>query len=137
MLAEQRVPDHELGVIGGEMGGFRPDGHVADGVDALVGGAQPPVDVDAVRLVADAGGIEIEIFDIRPAPGGDENMTAGDGLRPVGRRDVDLDPRQHAPHLRDGDTDAQRNAFAFERVEHDGGAFGIVARQAASPLRAR
>ena len=55
LLAEQRVPDHELGMIGGEMGGFRPDGHVADGVDALVGGAQPPVDVDAVRLVADAG----------------------------------------------------------------------------------
>ena len=54
-LAEQRVPDHELGMIGGEVGGFRPDCDVADRVDALVGGAQPPVDVDAVRLVADAG----------------------------------------------------------------------------------
>ena len=100
---------------------------VADRVDALVGGAQPPVDVDAVRLVADAGGIEIELFDIRPAPDGDEKMTAGDGLGALGRFDIDLDPRQHAPHPRDRDTDAQRNAFAFERVEHDGGAFGIVA----------
>ena len=129
MLAEQRVPDHELRMIGGEVGGFRPDGDVADGVDALVGGAQPPVDVDAVRLVADAGRVEIEVFDIRPAPDGDEKMTAGHGLGAVGRRDVDLDPRQHAPHLRDRDTDTQRDAFAFERVEHDGGAFGIVARK--------
>ena len=67
-------------MIGGEVGGVRPDGHVADRIDALVGGAQPLVDVDAVRLVADAGCIEIEIFDIRPAPDGDEKMTAGDGL---------------------------------------------------------
>jgi len=49
------MPDHELGMIDGEMGGFRPDGDVANGIDALVGGAQPPVDDDAVRLVADAG----------------------------------------------------------------------------------
>ena len=56
-------------------------------------------------------------------------MTADNGLRPIRRLDIDLDSRQHAPHLRDGNTDAQRNAFAFERVEHDGGAFGIVARQ--------
>ena len=127
LLAEQRVPHHELGVIGGEMGGFRPDGDVADRVDALVGGAQPLVDDDAVRVVADAGCIEIERFDIRPAPDGDKNMTAGDGLRPVRRFDIDLDARQHAAHPRDGDTDVQRDAFAFERVEHDGGAFGIVA----------
>ena len=35
--------------------------------------------------------------------------------------------RQRAAHLRDLHPDAQLDAFAGERVEHDGGAFGIVA----------
>ena len=91
VLAEQRVPDHELGMIDGEMRGFRPDGHIADRIDALVGGAKPPVDDDAVGLIADAGQVEIERFDIRPAPRGHQNMTAGDGLGPLRRRDVDLE----------------------------------------------
>src|SRR4029077_19934768 len=81
----------------------------------------------AVRLVADAGQIESEVFDIRPAPRGDENMTAGDGLVTVRRRDVDLHARQHAAHPRDRDAAAQRDTLARQRVEHDGGAFRIVA----------
>ena len=78
--AEQRVPDDEPGLVNGDVGEFRPARDVADRVDALVAGAQLLVDGDAVRLVADAGGIESEILDVRPASRGDQEMRAFDRL---------------------------------------------------------
>ena len=77
------------------------------------------------RLIADAGGVEIEIFQIRAAAGRDEKMSAFDRLLGSFGDDVDLNARQHAAHLPDLHTGAQRDAFAGERVEHDGCAFRI------------
>ena len=79
--AEQGVADHQAGVMIGDVRGVGPAGDVADRVDALVGGAQRAVDDDAARRAADAGGVEVEVLDIRPPPGGDEEMRALDRLR--------------------------------------------------------
>src|SRR5208282_2762390 len=103
--------------------------HIPDRIDALIGRAQALVDDDAVRLVADAGGVEIELFDIRPAPRGDEKVAAFDGLGARGRHNVDRDARQRAAHARDLDATTQLDALAVERIEHDGRAFGIIARK--------
>ena len=49
--AEQRVPDHQSGMIIGDMGELQRACGVADRIDALVGGAQALVDDDAVRAM--------------------------------------------------------------------------------------
>ena len=45
---EQRVPDDDAGVIIGEVGECRAADHVADGIDAAVGGLELVVHLDAV-----------------------------------------------------------------------------------------
>jgi len=52
------VPDHDPGVIVGEVGELRTADHVADGVDATVGGLELLVHLDAVGRVVDAGALE-------------------------------------------------------------------------------
>ena len=83
------------------------------------------------RLVADAGGVEIEIVDVRPAAGGDQKVRSFDRFASTAFRfgDDDLDARQHAAHLRDLHPGTQLDALAGERVEHDGRAFAIFAPQ--------
>ena len=80
--------------------------------------------------MADAGGVEIEArrysAGARPRPE-DECLRSFPRLRFAPCAMIDLDARQHAAHLRDLDPGAQLDAFAGERVEHDGRAFGIFA----------
>ena len=71
--AEQRVPDHQAGVIIGGVGELQlPRRDVADRIDAPVGGLEPLVHHDAGAIVFDAGGFEIEPVDRRLAAGGDQ-----------------------------------------------------------------
>ena len=79
--AEQRVPDHQAGVIIGGVGELQLSGRtVADGVDAPVAGLELRVHRDAGAVIANAGRIQIEPLDRRLAPGGDQQMTAFDCL---------------------------------------------------------
>src|SRR6202023_4222593 len=71
---EQRVLDHQPRLGVGDVGELELRGHVAAGEDARVAGAQPVVDLDSLRRVADAGGPETEPLDVRLAAGGDENL---------------------------------------------------------------
>ena len=78
---EQRVPDHQAGVIIGGMGELQlAGGGIADGVDAAVAGLELAVDGDAGVVVAHAGGFEAETVERRLAAGGDQQMRAFDGL---------------------------------------------------------
>ena len=63
-------------MIVGEMGELRPADHVADGVDAPVGGLEVVIHLDAVRGVGDVGPLEAERLDVGLAAGGDEEMRA-------------------------------------------------------------
>ncbi len=57
--AEQRVPDHQAGMIVGGVGELRlAGGDIADGVDAPVAGLQLAIDRDAGAVVAHAGRFE-------------------------------------------------------------------------------
>src|SRR5262249_19533971 len=70
--AEQPVPDHQPGLIVGDVGELRPAGGVADRVDAAVPArAQAPVDADGVAVVADAGAVEAKVFHVETPAGGD------------------------------------------------------------------
>ena len=74
--AEQRVPDHQAGVIIGGVGELQLSGRdVADRIDAPVGGLEPLVHHDAGAVVRDAGGVEIEPVGRRLAAGGDQQMA--------------------------------------------------------------
>ena len=75
---EQGVADHDAGLIAGDMREMRPVDNVADRIDAARGGAQPPVDDDALSVVLDAGAVEIEALDPGLAAGGDQQMRSGD-----------------------------------------------------------
>ena len=112
---EQRVADHDAGLIAGDMGETRPTGHVTDRKDARGIGAQAPVDCDAVRPVRDPHLFEVESSDPRLAAGGDQQMRALDaGL-------LSLDRQRHAGRavLGRGDFRAlvQRDPFGFEHVD--------------------
>ena len=118
------------------MGGGWSAGDIADRIDLFVGGAQPRIDLDAVLVIADAGRIEIEIVQVRPATGRDQKMRAFDGFVAVFARDIDLYARQHAADLHKLDAAADRDALAAERIEHDGSRIRHRRQQAASPRRA-
>ena len=84
---EQHVPDHDAGVVAGDVGELRPAGHVADREDAAVGGAETGVGLDALGRELDAGGFEAEAVDIGLAAGGDQQVRAFDpGRRRRARR---------------------------------------------------
>ena len=72
--AEQRVADHQPGPVIGAVGVCGLPGDIAHRIDALVGGAQRPVEGNAARRVTDAGGVEIKVLDVRPAPCRDQKM---------------------------------------------------------------
>ncbi len=82
--------------------------------------------------MADAGGVEIEIVDIRTAAGSEQKVRAFDRFLTirngiVGFGDNDLDARQHAAHLGDLHSGAQPHSFAGKRIEHDLRTFAILA----------
>ena len=74
--AEQRIPDHQAGVIIGGVGELQLPGRaVADRIDAPVAGFEPLVHRDAGAVIFDAGGFEVEPVDGRLAAGGDQQMN--------------------------------------------------------------
>ena len=105
--------------MAGGMGERRQAGDVADGIDAAVAGAEALVDHDAVRLVLDAGGLQIERIDVRPPADRHQQIGALDGFLGVAGQH-DLDPLAQPPHPLDLDAAADRDALARERIEHDG-----------------
>ncbi len=66
---EQGAADDDLGMIVGGVREGRCAGHVADGIDAGVGGPEAGVDGDAAAVMADAGGVEAQLGDVGPASG--------------------------------------------------------------------
>ncbi len=106
---------------------------IADRVDFLVSGAQVFVDHDAFRVVADTGGVEIEIVNVRAPPGCEQKMRSFDrffaGGRIVGLHYDDLDAREHAAHLRDLHAGAQPHALAGKCIEHNGRTLAVFARE--------
>ena len=77
------------------------------------------------RPVLDAGGLQIERVDVRPPPGRHQQVGALDGFLGVAG-EHDFDALAQPPHALDLDAAADRDALTRERVEHDGGAFGIL-----------
>ena len=111
--------------MAGGMGERRQAGDVADGIDAPVAGAEALVDHDAVRLMLDAGGLQIERLDVRPPADRHQQIGALDGFL-GGAGQHDLDPLAQPPHPLDLDAASDRDALARERVEHDGRAFRVL-----------
>ena len=70
---EQRVPDHDPGMVERDMGELRSAGDIADGKGAAVGGAQPGIDGDPFCGRLDPRGGEVERFD---ASGGGRRRPA-------------------------------------------------------------
>ena len=60
---------HPVGLMVGAVGERRPGDHVADRIDAPVGGAEVAVDGDAVGVIGDPGDVEAEPVDVRRAAG--------------------------------------------------------------------
>jgi hypothetical protein len=116
-----------------EMFEVRRAGDIADRIDLLVTGAEPTVHHNAAHAVADTGGIERQMIEVRLAAGREQNVRTFDGLfaalLTIDRDDVDLEARRRAPHPHHLDTAAQHHAFAGKPIEHNGGAFRIVAGQ--------
>src|SRR5713226_6707957 len=73
---EQSVPDHDTGMIAGDMREPWPTDHIADRIDAARGGAQPPVDGDLLLAVLDAGTVKIERLDPRLASRSHQQMRS-------------------------------------------------------------
>ena len=74
--AEERVAQHDAGLVGGGVSELRSDGGVADGVDPPVAGAQPAVDGDAGGAVLDTGALEIELGQVGAAAHGNQQVRA-------------------------------------------------------------
>src|SRR5215831_14781422 len=108
-------------------GSVKATRHIADGVDARVGGLEPPVDHDPPAVAGDAGLLEREAVGVRPAAGRDQEMSALDRRLALANDDLDLCRR--AFDARDRDVAADVNALACERVEHDRRAFAVLARE--------
>ena len=101
-------------------------GAVADGMDAPVRCFQLLVDDDAGFLIANAGRFKPKPIDRRLATGGDKKMRALDFFFTLGAVNRQ---RHFAGTMRDRhhlDRAAQHDAIAFELVEDDCRAFGIV-----------
>src|SRR5437660_142999 len=77
---EQRISDHDPSVIKRDVGELRPPGDIADGKDTAVRGAQTAVDGDPGRRRRDPRSGEVKRVDIRPSPGRDQEMRAGEPL---------------------------------------------------------
>ena len=125
--AEQRVPDHDAGVIIGGVRELGTAGGIANCIDALVGGLEVVIDDNTVAVLFDAGGFKIERLQDRCPPGRDKKMTAGDNLTAVADRDFNiagaaLDPRNRA-------AGADHHAFARQLLQHNGRALRIVLGQ--------
>ena len=69
----------EPGPVAGDMGELQPAGRVADGVDAPVGGSEPPIDLHAGLRRLDPGGVEMQRFKIGPPPRRDEPRPGTSG----------------------------------------------------------
>ena len=76
-----RVLDRDHALVGGLVRERRAVNEVADRVDALGARAHRAVDLDQpVVRELDAGGVEPERLDVRPAPGGDHEPVDLAGL---------------------------------------------------------
>ena len=111
---EERVADDDAGVIAGHVGELIAAGHVADGEDLAVAGAQPPVDDDPARGVVDLRRLQAQAVDVGPAAGGDQQMGALDlpGLAAV--LDAESDAVALAGHGFDPDAFPDLDAFGGE-----------------------
>ena len=119
------------------MGELIAAGDVADGKDAFVRRAQAGVDADALLVVGDAGGLQIEPIDIGRPPGGDEQLRACDRRLDA----VALDDHGDAVAGRRDPLDAnafmQRNALVGEPRLDDGREVPIVAAEHGEHLQHR
>ena len=81
---EERVADHEAGLMVGRLGPVPAAGDVADGIDAAVGRLQAPVDPDAMLVVFDFGSLKPQTDHIGPASARQQEVAARDRLLAVG-----------------------------------------------------
>ena len=119
----------------GEMGELPPTRHIADGVDAPIGGLESVIDHDPAAVASDTGLLEREAVGVRFAAGRDQEMAAFD--RRLALADDHLDLCIRAFDARHRDVAADVNALARERVEHDRRAFAVLARERLSRLQHR
>ena len=126
---EQR-PDHQAGVIAGDMGEAQRAGDVADGVDAAVGGPELVRDFYAVGIESDAGLVERQPFDIGGAAGCDQQMGAIDGHGATIILDVDANASfALALDAFDCRGLADRHPFGAQPSQDDRRQFGILSAQ--------
>ncbi len=75
----------------------------------------------------DAGLLEAETVGVGLATGRDQEMAALDRLLAVAVANHHLDLRVHRLDADDGDPGAKVDALAHQRIEHDAGAFRVLA----------
>ena len=127
---EQRVADHKTRVIIRQMRELRAAGNVADGIDALVAGAQPLVDDDTARAILDAGLVEAEAFDVGAPAGRDQNVASFERfVTAVRALDADNDFLLRGFDGGNVDGRAQGDSLAHQSIKHNRGAFRILVRE--------
>ncbi len=77
----------------------------------------------------DAGGVEVEARHVGLPADGDQQISALDGLLGVAG-EHHLHALAERAHPLDLDAAPDGDALALQRVEHDGGAFGVLPRAA-------
>ena len=126
---EQRVADHDAGMIAADMGELRPADRIADREDLPVARAQPRVDLDAVPVVVDACELEVHALDLRRPARGDEQVRPLDARRPAFARQAHRDAVAGPLDRLDLDLLAQHDAVRLERAAHHRGQLRIILRQ--------
>ena len=109
------------------MGELQAAGHVADGVDPAVGDrAQILADGDAAAAELDPGRLQADSLDIGPAPGGDQQVAARQGLSALQRH---LDGAGAAGDGGDLGAIADLDALGAQPLEGDGGNLRVLAAE--------
>ena len=120
------VLDGDHALVGGLVGQRRPGHQVADRVDAVDPRAHASVDLDQPALAQlDAGRVESEGGDVRPAPGGDDEPVDLAGLVAVAERDALV----AGDDVLDERVGVDRHALALEPTLGDAGDVGVLGRQ--------
>src|SRR5208282_4675477 len=124
--AEQRVADHDAGMIEGDVGKLRPAGDVADGKGPAVCRAQLCIDGNTLCGRSNSGRREIERLDRRAPSRGDQQMRARDLLA---ARKANADDLSVALDAGDLDPRVRRDPFAAKPLGESRGELDVVARK--------
>ena len=108
------------------MGELRTADHVADGIDAAIGGLQLVVHLDAVGIVFHAGAFEAQGFEVWLAAGGDQQMAAFDEVGLTVLDDMDGDALHRPLDLFHSAVRVERDLRLLQALDHDACGLGVL-----------